>query len=172
MACISNSPARASWTLLISASSAFRCRVSCTSRAFSSATLRLPASVISRRWSASVNACSRSKLSSAMTPVARPPVTSGTNRIDFGVSPATTALPRLLDRARPRERGADVLADEREQILVLHRVADILGVRLDDEDADRRVLCFERDSEPGALVRSHPDRLDLAPCDQLVVPLE
>ena len=39
-------------------------------------------------------------------------------------------LPRLLDRARARERRADVLADEREQVLVLLGVAEPCCVRL------------------------------------------
>ena len=65
----SSSPASASCTLLISASSAFRCRVSCTSRAFSSATLRLPASVVSRRTSVSVNAFVRSRFCSEIRPL-------------------------------------------------------------------------------------------------------
>ena len=54
--------------------------VSWTSRAFSSATLRLPASVSSSCWSDSLKACSRSMFWSETTPVARPPATSGTNR--------------------------------------------------------------------------------------------
>ena len=48
-------------------SSRRRC-VSSNRRAFSSATLRLPAIVVSRRTSASLNACSRSRFWSEMTP--------------------------------------------------------------------------------------------------------
>ena len=69
-------------------------------------------------------------------------------------------LPRLLDRARPRERGADVLADEREQIPVLLRVANLLRVRLHHEHADRRSLGFERHAEPVLALRA--DEVELA----------
>ncbi len=87
-------PRSASCTLLISASSAFRCRVSCTNRAFSSATLRLPASVSSSCWSDSLNACSRSMFWREITPVATPPTTSGTKSTDFGSSlPSMISLP-------------------------------------------------------------------------------
>ena len=47
------------------------------------------------------------------------------------------ALARLLDRPRSREGDADMLADEREQLLVLLRIANVRQVRLHDEDADR-----------------------------------
>ena len=46
------------------------------------------------------------------------------------------ALARLLDRPRSREGGADVLADEREQLLVLLVVRTSLAVRLHGEHAD------------------------------------
>ena len=65
-----SSAATPCWTLLMSASSAFRCRVSSNSRAFSSATLRLPASVFSSWRSDSLKACSRSRFCSEITPVA------------------------------------------------------------------------------------------------------
>ena len=50
------------------------------------------------------------------------------------------ALARLLDRPRSREGGADVLADKREQLLVLLGVADVRQVGLHDEDADRAAV--------------------------------
>ena len=59
------------------------------------------------------------------------------------------ALARLLDRPRSREGGADMLADEREQLLVLLGVANVRQVRLHGEDADRAaVVGLERDAQP------------------------
>ena len=54
--------------------------VSLNSRAFSSDTLRLDASVLSSRTSVSPKACSRSRFSNAMTPLASSPTTNGTPR--------------------------------------------------------------------------------------------
>ncbi len=71
----------------MSASSAFRCRVSSNSRAFSSATLRLPAIVVSRRTSASLNAFSWSRFWSEIRPVASPPTMRGTKSTDIAGSP-------------------------------------------------------------------------------------
>ena len=45
------------------------------------------------------------------------------------------ALPGLLDRAGAGEGCADVLPDKGEQPLVALRVADVLRVRLHDQDA-------------------------------------
>ena len=79
IACMSRFWARPSWTLLMSASSAARSSVSASRRfvsskrrAFSSATLRLPASVISSRTSDSEKAFSRSRFCSEITPRASP----------------------------------------------------------------------------------------------------
>ena len=105
----SSSPAIASCTLLISASSAFRCRVSCTSRAFSSATLRLPASVVSRRTSFSSNAFVRSRFCSEIRP--------RTPRLrDQRSERAPTARARPHDRegvAAAPARGRDVVDEDR-----------------------------------------------------------
>ena len=90
IACISRFSARPRCTSLMSASSALRWRVSSNSRAFSSATLRLPASVVRSRTSASLNACSRSMFWSEISPVARSPTRSGTKTEDLGASPAIT----------------------------------------------------------------------------------
>jgi hypothetical protein len=79
---------------LTTASSALRCSVSprrrfvsSNRRTFSSATLRLAASVVSRRTSASLNASSRSRFCSEMTPVTSAPLISGTNNTDLAASP-------------------------------------------------------------------------------------
>ena len=47
------------------------------------------------------------------------------------------ALPRFVQQPGPLQSRGDVLADERQQLLVLLRVADVLGVALHDEDAER-----------------------------------
>ncbi len=70
-------------------------------------------------------------------------------------------LPRLLDRARPRERRADVLADEGEQLLVLLGEVEARCVRRNSEDADRSPLGrVERNAQP--VFGSLADQLDLA----------
>ena len=94
-------------TLLTIASSATRWRVSSISRAFSSATLRLAASVVSRRTSPSLKAFSRSRFWSEMTPrdlVRRRP--AARRRTTWPARPAARARPGpisidALDR-RPR----------------------------------------------------------------------
>ncbi len=107
IACMSRFSARPRWTSLISASSALRCRVSSNSRAFSSATLRLPARVVSRRRSTSLNARSRSRFWSEITPVALPETTSGTHTEDLGRSPTSTSGCAVL--------GEQFLRDDVEQ---------------------------------------------------------
>jgi hypothetical protein len=58
-------------------------------------------------------------------------------------------LARLLDRARPRQGGANMLADEREELLVLLRIANVRQVRLHGEGADRAaVVGLERNPQP------------------------
>ena len=91
IACASSFSASPRWTALISASSALRWRVSSKRRAFSSATLRLPARVVSNRTSLSPNAPSRSRFCNEITPVARPPTTSGAKTADRGGSPRMTS---------------------------------------------------------------------------------
>ena len=98
-----NCSASACPTLFTIASSAARWRVSSNSRAFSSATLRLPARVVSSPTSLSLKACSRSRFCSEMTPVACPPTTSGTKTADFGASPwSTRGCPTSADRSVSR----------------------------------------------------------------------
>jgi hypothetical protein len=77
------------------------------------------------------------------------------------------ALPRLLDRTGPGESRADVLADERQQVLVLLRVLDGLRVRLHHEPAHRAALGAEWDPEPAGIFGDRPRELDLALLDQL-----
>ena len=152
----SSSPAIASCTLLISASSAFRCRVSCTSRAFSSATLRLPASVVSRRTSLSENAFVRSKFWSEMRPrtssagdraerrapraPARPrqhgigsprsPPGRGTSLIRTGALRLEQSLGRATDRAASARR------EKRTPRSIDVRVVRQPGVEVEDADVD------------------------------------
>ena len=80
-------------------------------------------------------------------------------------------LPRLLDRARARECGADVLSDEREQVFVVLGVADVLRVRLHDEHADRPVLRLS--GTPSQVLSSvvTPSGSTSPSRDQLLVPL-
>ncbi len=78
IACISRFSAKPRCTSLMRASSALRWRVSSNSRAFSSATLRLPAIVVRSRTSASLKACSRSMFCNVILPIASRPTMSGT----------------------------------------------------------------------------------------------
>src|SRR5438067_6459403 len=55
-----------------------------------------------------------------------------------------------------------MLPDERQQLLVLLREADVLRVRLDDKRPDRPALRLERDAEPARVLDSYAERLDLA----------
>ncbi len=97
----SSEPATPCWMLLMTASSAFLCSVSLSSRcvsskrrAFSRATVMLVASVCSRRRSDSVNACSRSMSMRLMSPRTWSPATSGTYTADFSIRvPGSTLLP-------------------------------------------------------------------------------
>ena len=89
MACGSSSAARAAWTSFTMASSAARRFVSSNRRAFSSATLRLAASVVSRRTSVSENALVRSRFWSEMRPRSWPPEVSGARRTEREGSPWT-----------------------------------------------------------------------------------
>jgi hypothetical protein len=77
------------------------------------------------------------------------------------------ALPRFVQQPGPPQGRGDVLADERQQLLVLLRVADILGVALHDEDAERPPLGVERYAEPVDSVL--PDDLDLASLQEVLV---
>ena len=101
-------------TLFTVASSPTRWRVSCTSRAFSSATVTLPASVVRSRWSSSPKACSRSMFCSEITPAVLPPATSGTKSTDFGRSPATIAAAVSLGL------GIEVLGDQQRLARLQH----------------------------------------------------
>ena len=253
IACVSSFSARPRWTSLISASSALRCRVSSNSRAFSSATLRLPASVVSRRdigvaervlvvevlqrdparrlAAHDERARTRTDLAISPEPIARaariaaacsatPSLTRSGSRVsstcllkpiasdlllvreadaaldrvreveqarlaiehadvdDLGVEDLLepvadevvhrlhlevlreaaldvvdqrelgVALTGLLDRTRAAERGADVVRDEGEELLVLLGVDDVLAVALDDDRADGPVVVAERGAEP------------------------
>ncbi len=92
--CMSRLADRPSWTLLTTASSAARSSVSArrrfvssNRRAFSRATLRLEASVVSRRTSESENAFVRSTFWSEIRPLISPPQMSGANRTDLVSSP-------------------------------------------------------------------------------------
>ena len=80
-------------------------------------------------------------------------------------------LPRLLDRTCAGECSADVLAHERQEILVLCGVLDVLRVRLDGEDANGPPFRLRRDAEPADVLRAGSDERDLASFDQLLVPL-
>ena len=57
-------------------------------------------------------------------------------------------LPRLLQRAHPLERRADVLADVGELVAVVLGVADRQGIGLHREDADDAARRPQRDAEP------------------------
>ena len=99
MASMSSFEARPSCTLLMMASSAFLCSVSlsrrCVSskrRAFSRATLKLPASVSSRRTSESVNAFSRRTSLNWINPRACSPTINGTSSVDFGLATSPTSM--------------------------------------------------------------------------------
>ena len=92
-----SSCAAAAWpTSLMMASSLARCRVSPTRRAFSSATLRLAASVVRSRSSEPLNAFVRSTFWSEMLPRTSAPTIRGAKSMDFAGSPLTTfcASPR------------------------------------------------------------------------------
>ena len=82
------------------------------------------------------------------------------------------ALPRLLDRAGARKRGADVLPDEREQLLVLLGVvgAQARLVRRDGERPHRPPLRTERNAQP--VLGGCPDPRELTLLDELVPLLE
>jgi hypothetical protein len=71
-------------------------------------------------------------------------------------------LPRLLDRASARERGAHVLPDEGEQVPVLLRVADVARIGLHHEHTDRPLLGLERSAQPVAVLGEVVTGLDLA----------
>src|SRR5438128_2416191 len=141
----------ASWTLLMSASSAFRCRVSWTSRAFSSATLRLPESVVSRRSSESVNACSRSRFWSEITPVDRLRVEFARDRRLDAVDECQlrVPLPRLVDEAGVLERHAEAPCQGLQKLLVGLREG-VLTVHVLERDHPRRLGAdYKRYEEPG-----------------------
>ena len=100
IACMSSCSARPRWTSLMIASSAARSSVSVSSRlvssnrrAFSRATLRLAAIVVSSSTSASLNAASRSRFWSEITPRGSSPTTSGTHTADFGSSVPVLDVP-------------------------------------------------------------------------------
>ena len=88
------------------------------------------------------------------------------------ISASSALRCRVSSIARARESAAPTCwPDEREQLLVLLAVANVLRVRLHDEDADRPPLGLERDAEPARVLRDGSDELDLALLDQLLVPL-
>ena len=64
------------------------------------------------------------------------------------------ALPGLLDRPGSRERRADVLADEGEEVAVILGVLVLGGVRLDDQRTDRLAVRLERRRRPRPYPRS------------------
>ncbi len=80
-------------------------------------------------------------------------------------------LPRLLDRLRTRERRADVLADEREEIPVPLRVAHVVRIGLHHEHADDRSFGLERHPQPVPAVALSTQERDLAPAGELFEPL-
>ena len=112
IACMSSSAARPSWTLLMIASSAARWSVSVrrrfvssNSRAFSSATPMLAASVLSSRSSASLKACAW-MLSRPTTPTTRSPALIGTPSHDrVSVPPTWTAPAASCSSSVPMRSG-------------------------------------------------------------------
>ena len=64
-----------------------------------------------------------------------------------------------------------MLADVRQQLLVLVRVADALGVALHHEDAKRLPVGLEGNAEPARVLRDDADELDLALLGQFQPPL-
>ena len=80
-------------------------------------------------------------------------------------------LPCLVQQPRPLQGGRDVLADVRQQLLVLVRVADALRVALHHEDAERLPVGLEGNAEPARVLRDDADELDLALLGQFHPPL-
>jgi hypothetical protein len=80
-------------------------------------------------------------------------------------------LSRLLDRAGARERGADVLPDEGEEILVMLGVSALGCVRLHRQHTDGALLGLQRNAEPAAVRGDNSERHDLIPLDQHLIPL-
>ena len=119
-------------TLFTVPSSATRWRVSWTRRAFSSATLTLPAELCQQRSSASVNACSRSTFWSDTTPAGRPPANSGTK------------MHRLDRLAAEHARVAVALGQRGVHILVDHQRLPRLQHVLAEADQRHRLDCSNR----------------------------